>query len=96
MENNEMKEFELKENTLELAIGGQGQDGTGVPGMKCPQCGEFIPTTIQQISVASCLVCPHCQLRMNIDKSASRRAIDALKKVNAAQNAVEEKKKSYN
>lgn len=41
MENNEMKEFELKENTLEFAI-------------------------------------------------------DALKKVNAAQNAVEEKKKSYN
>lgn len=26
MENNEMKEFELKENTLELAIGGRGEE----------------------------------------------------------------------
>ncbi len=96
MENNENKAFELNETTLELANGGQAQNGTGAPGMKCPQCGAFIPTTVQQITTSSCIVCPNCQIRLNIDKLPNRRAIDALKKAQAAQDAIEEKKKSYN
>ncbi len=63
--------------------------------MKCPQCGKFIPTTIMHIITASALVCPHCQLRLNIDRMKSGKAIDALKKVQAAQDNLERKSQSY-
>lgn len=66
-----------------------------VPGMKCPKCGDFIPTTIMQIITASALVCPHCHLRLNIDRLKSGKAIEALKKVQAAQDNLERRSKAY-
>lgn len=69
--------------------------GQQIPGMKCPQCGEFIPTTIQHIITSSALVCPHCHLRLNIDRTKSGKAIDALRKVQEAQENLERKTHSY-
>lgn len=60
-------------------------------GLKCPQCGTFIDTNIYQIIHARALVCPKCGLCLNIDPVKSKAAIDALKKVQAAQDNLERK-----
>lgn len=60
-------------------------------GLKCPQCGTFIETNIYQIIMARSLVCTHCGLVLNIDPVKSKKAIDALKKVQAAQDNLERK-----
>lgn len=60
-------------------------------GMKCPQCGTFIETNMYQIIAAHSLVCPQCGLVLNIDPIKSKVAIDALKKVQAAQENLENK-----
>ncbi len=62
-------------------------------GLACPQCGEFIETTILQLLTSHALVCPKCRLRLNIDKQKSKQAFNALRKVEAAQRNVEEKSK---
>lgn len=64
-----------------VSVSSAPNQGQQIPGMKCPQCGEFIPTTIQHIITSSALVCPHCHLRLNIDRTKSGKAIDALRKV---------------
>ena len=101
MGNNEMmcKDFELTEENLMFVDGGTVQEynsigtpGAGqVPGMICPQCKNFIPTTIHAIINSKAIVCPHCHLRLNIDRTKSGKAIEALKKVQAAQDALEGK-----
>lgn len=60
-------------------------------GLKCPQCSTFIETTMYHIITARSLVCPHCGLVLNIDPVKSRKAIDALKKVQEAQENLERK-----
>lgn len=62
-------------------------------GLNCPVCGAFIPTTITELITAGSLLCPYCGLRLNIDREASHRALDALRKVNDAQRLVDEKSK---
>lgn len=94
MENNEYKEIELDECILESAAGGQEPVPGQLPGLKCPQCGGFIETTIQIIINSTQLVCPHCGLRLNISRTSSKKAIDALKKVQEAQANIEIKDRS--
>lgn len=60
-------------------------------GLNCPQCGEFIETSILQLLTSHALVCPRCRLRLNIDRNKSRQAFEALRKVEAAQKNLEEK-----
>ena len=60
-------------------------------GLKCPQCGAFIETSIFQLISGSALVCPQCRLRLNIDSVKSRKAIEALRKVHIAQENLENK-----
>lgn len=60
-------------------------------GMKCPQCGAFIETSIFQLLTTNALVCRSCHLRLNIDRMKSRPAFDALRKVQAAQENLEKK-----
>ena len=61
-----------------------------VPGIRCPHCGNLIPTSIQQILFSSSLFCPTCGLKLNIDKRKSDKALEMLKKVDEAQKRVEE------
>ena len=61
-----------------------------MPGMQCPNCGNFIPTSIQQILFSSSLYCPTCGLRINIDKRKSDKALKILDKVDEAQKKYEE------
>lgn len=56
-----------------------------VPGMKCPQCGAFIPTTISELLSAHGLKCPACGLELLINRDESQRAMKILKEVDEAQ-----------
>jgi transposase-like protein len=62
-------------------------------GLKCPLCGAFIETSIFQLLTASALMCPSCHLCLRIDRTKSRPAFDALRKVQAAQRNLERKSK---
>lgn len=62
-------------------------------GLKCPQCGAFIETSIFQLLTTNALICPLCHLRLDIDRTKSKPAFDALRKVKAAQDNVESKRK---
>lgn len=64
-----------------------------ISGMPCPECGGFIPISMYQIIASSSIFCPNCGLRLEINKSASSKAIDALKKVDAAQKEVDKRSK---
>lgn len=66
------------------------QQQHGVPGIRCPHCGNFIPTSIQQILFSNCLFCPSCGLKLNIDKRKSDKALKILAKVDEAQRRVED------
>lgn len=61
-----------------------------IPGMQCPRCGSFIPTSIQQILLSNNLYCPICGLGINIDKRKSDKALKILDKVDEAQKKYEE------
>lgn len=69
-------------------ISGNGQQQ---PGLKCPQCGSFIETSIFQLLTTRALVCHKCHLRLVIDQFKSRPAFDALRKVQAAKENLEKK-----
>ena len=60
-----------------------------VPGMTCPQCGKFIPTTITELLTSGHLRCSYCLLKLNIDRYKSATALKALANVEAAQKRVE-------
>lgn len=55
-----------------------------VSGMDCPVCRKFIPISIPQLLYDGGIMCPHCGLMMTINKSLSRKALEALKKVEDA------------
>ena len=62
-------------------------------GMPCPQCGDFIPLSMQQIISDSSITCPHCGLCLNINKQESRLAINALKKFQQVQRDFDKRSK---
>lgn len=62
-------------------------------GMKCPQCGAFIETSIFELLTTNALVCPSCHLRLSIDRMKSKPAFDALRKVQNAKQNLEQKSK---
>lgn len=51
------------------------------PGLKCPICKELIPVIMQQLLYGDALVCPHCGLRLIINKPKSKQALEALEKI---------------
>ena len=64
-----------------------------LPGIRCPHCGNFIPTSIQQILFSHSLFCPTCGLKLNIDKRKSDKALKILGKVDEAQRRIEDTSK---
>lgn len=49
--------------------------------MKCPSCGSDIHVSMYDILSTSSITCPACGLRMEINKSKSQKALDALEKL---------------
>lgn len=62
-------------------------------GMNCPRCGAFIETSIFQLLTASVLVCPSCNLRLQINRIKSQKAFEILRKVQTAKDNLEQKSK---
>ena len=65
----------------------QQQNASG--GMPCPACNGFIPISMYQILTSPSVFCPICGLRLDINKPASSKAINALKNIAVAQKEVE-------
>lgn len=59
------------------------------PGMKCPQCGQFIPTSIAELLSAQALHCPYCGLTLTINREESKQAMEILKEVDDASKKLE-------
>ena len=59
------------------------------PGMNCPQCGNFIPTTMVELLTSTGLTCPHCRLRLTINRNESKKAMEILQKVQNASDKLE-------
>lgn len=62
-------------------------------GMKCPQCGAFIETSVFQLLTTNALVCPSCHLRLRIDRMKSQKAFEIMRKVQTAKDNLEQKSK---
>lgn len=70
-----------------------GNQQQRTPGLECPKCHHFIPTTIAELLSAQYLECPHCRLRLTINKKESKKALDILSNVNDAQNNLDKASK---
>ena len=77
--------------TPHVGVTQQAQRPSGMP---CPQCGGFIPVSMQQIITDPAILCPHCGLRLNINHQESQPAIEALKKFQQVQNDFDRRSKS--
>ena len=90
MENNK-EPREITQEELDKIVGGYiptrprvQQQEQRMPGIRCPNCGNFIPTSIQQILFSHVLFCPTCGLKLNIDKRKADKALKILEKVDEA------------
>lgn len=63
------------------------------PGLKCPGCGAFIRTSIEELLTVHSLRCSECKLELKLDRWASAKALDALQKVQDAQHEVQKTSK---
>ena len=63
-------------------------------GLKYPQCGTFIETSIFELLNSSALECPSCHLHLSIDRMEPKKTtFDALRKVQEAQMNLAERSK---
>ena len=69
---------------------GRMQKDHHIPGLGCPNCGQMIPVSIQQLMHDKALKCPYCGLVLSIDKNKSDKALKILSKVDEAQKRVED------
>lgn len=65
------------------------QPPTGTtPGMPCPECKTFIPMPIAVLLAGSGVTCPGCGLVLTLNAEQSGEALDVLKKVQDAVDAL--------
>lgn len=57
-------------------------------GFNCPVCNGFIPVSIQRLLATEKFVCPHCSLEIRLNKERSQEALNALQKVQKAEQNV--------
>ena len=76
--------MKLNDKVLDRVNGGANTTANGGAGLPCPRCNAFIPTPLELIRKGEPVVCTHCGLTLEISKTGSRKAIDALRKVQAA------------
>lgn len=58
-----MTNTKINNDELEKVIGGQGE----APHICCPNCGEIIYTSKEQLITPGSLVCTKCGLRLDVD-----------------------------
>lgn len=49
-------------------------------GLTCPKCSGFIPLTLEKLLKDHVFICPHCGLRLSIDRKQSDQQKDSSKK----------------
>jgi len=79
MENEKELNTELKLEDLERVAGGVAANRQS--GMPCPQCHGFIPTNMEQIAREHIIECPHCGLRLNINRPENGLALETVEKI---------------
>ncbi len=68
---------EINLENLEQVTGGASSRPAGIT---CPECGGFIPVSMEQFNTIGSIICPCCGNKLNINQQESKSAIDALKK----------------
>lgn len=63
------------------------------PGIPCPKCNFFIEMSIYSLLSQSEFKCPGCLLTLNMDRNASKSALELLQKVNVQKENIEKHKK---
>lgn len=63
------------------------------PGIPCPKCNFFIEMSIYSLLSQSEFKCPGCLLTLNMDRGASRPALELLQKINVQKENIEKHKK---
>lgn len=58
------------------------------PGLMCPVCGKFIPTSVAELLSCRGLDCPSCGLHLEIDREQSQKALEALQQLDRAHKRV--------
>ncbi|MEQ9062781.1 MAG: hypothetical protein RIE58_01295 [Vicingaceae bacterium] len=59
------------------------------PGLNCPQCSFRISVSVPMLLSGAAIVCPACNLKLNVEQEQSKPCLDELKKVNDAMNRAE-------
>lgn len=72
-QNNETKEYTLTDEELNTVCGGIS---SRTPGISCPVCGKFIPTSIFDLLNSDRIRCPYCLLKLKINRTS----LETLKK----------------
>lgn len=54
---------------------------SGQPGLTCPRCREKFPISIPMLLSGQPIFCPHCLLRLDVDKAKSEQSLKALGKL---------------
>lgn len=73
---NEMNEYTLTDEEIKAVCGGVSSN---TPGINCPHCGKFIPTTITDILTQGRLRCPYCLRVLNVNKDSLDTALRHIK-----------------
>ena len=55
-------------------------DTAQTTGLTCPKCSGFIPLSLDQLLKSREFLCPHCGLRLTIDRKPSKQDADTLEK----------------
>ena len=74
--------MDIKEEALNEVVG--GQSGKSSTDIKCPNCGNMVHVTMEQILKAHPFTCTHCGLTWSYDPVKSKEAIAALKRMGCA------------
>ncbi len=53
-------------------------DTAKTSGMSCPQCGGYIPLSLEELLTGRSITCPHCDLQLTINRKATRQVLDKL------------------
>ena len=64
-QNNETMKNTLTDEEAKAVCGGTSSK---TPGISCPRCGKFIPTTITELLTQGHLRCPYCLMKLKIDR----------------------------
>jgi len=66
----------------------QNNNTNSPQGLRCPECQNIIPVTIEMLVQRQTFKCQNCNLELEIDEEASTSVLESLEKVYEAQQEV--------